>query len=412
MATNNGKKQSKNTTSKSTKQGKVMTSGKSKKKTSANQVMENLGSIKAKFSLTRVLIFVVISVLLCSAFFVFKTDIDFFLNGKNKKVDLATQQGLMVHYLDVGQADCIVIELPDNKKMLIDAGIEKNQNVMIDYINKNVFNLPSENKVFDYVLLTHSDADHCGGMAKIFDEYQVNKVFRPKIYINNTDDKAKDTTISASATVKVATSNIYKKTIDKMYAEPNCEVYFTDISLLNSSLKICASDSQNYYEFEFYTPNEDYYDEVNSFSPIMTLKYNGKTFMFTGDSTNTSEGEALEKPLPKVDVLKVGHHGSNTGSMIQFLRKIEPTYSIILVGKGNSYGHPTDRTLGNLKQVGSTVYRTDINKNIVAIVDEAGKLNIVLDISNYINPYLLLAGVEIVIAILCFAIQKGRKVKI
>ena len=272
------------------------------------------------FSISRLIVFLVISAILCGAFFIFKNDIDKAINGKDilTSVDTLSHDGLLVHYIDVGQADCIAIEFPDGKKMLIDSGSTDSTKQMVSYINKNIFDQPD---VMD---------------------------------------------------------------------------------LMNTTQKICASTTDNYYEFEFYSPTKNVYNNVNTYSPIMTLTYSEKVFMFTGDATTASETEALESNLPKVDVLKVGHHGSTTSSSQKFLNKILPTYAIIQVGKDNSYGHPKQEIVDRLTNIGARIYRTDINQNIVAVVDGSGSLMVVADIGNKINVIYFLLGAEIIVVYFSF----------
>lgn len=360
-----------------------------------------------RFSVNRLIIFIVLSIIFVSAFFIFKSDLDRLINGKDilTSVSELDHDGLMVHYIDVGQADCIAIELPDNKKMLIDSGRIESADQMVNYINKNVFDEPNEEKVFDYVLLTHSDADHCGGMVRIFEEYQVNNVYRPQIYISEAD-RLKDDYASTNGLIRG--TKIYTNTINSMYAEPNCNVYFTVLDLMNSTQKISTTD----YEFIFYSPTKNYYkNDVNTYSPIFTLTYHEKVFMFTGDATTISEAEALKNNLPKVDVLKVGHHGSDTSSSEKFLNEILPTYSIIQVGKGNKYGHPTQIVLNRLAYINSKVYRTDINQNIIAVVSTYGELSIFADVGNKIEVIYLLLGVELIAVYFCFFVSYTSKNK-
>lgn len=362
------------------------------------------------FNLNRLIVFVALTVVFVGAYFILYDKLDQMLNnGKSitTNIPVSLDDGLMVHYVDVGQGDCIVIELPDDKKMLIDAGTSSSENKMISYINSNVFD-SGEEKVFDYVLLTHSDADHCGGMARIFSEYQVNCVFRPQIYINS-QDKAKDK--NAGSTVSTVITNTYTSVVNAMYSEPNCEVYFTDITLMNSTQKICAETSSNYYEFVFYSPTKSYYQEVNCYSPIMALFYNQKVLMFTDDATTDNEQEAINIGLPKVDVLKVGHHGSTTSTSEEFLKVILPTYAVIQVGANNSYNHPKNQILTRLNKINATIYRTDIHQNIVAVVDADGTLTMYSDIGNKIKVEFLLAGAEIILIYFCFFVKYKENFK-
>lgn len=289
---------------------------------------------KIYFSTARILVFIILSLLVVGGGFVYKPQIENLLGGKTiedykQSIDY---NGLVVHYIDVGQADCIFLELPDGKTMLIDAGEADSANQMITYIEENIFNRITDREI-DYCLLTHSDADHCGGMPTIFENYQVNNVFRPQIYIN-IEDKLKDENAYESIN-EYKDTKIYSKTINAMYNEPNCNVYFTVKNLMNTTNKISGGSGEDYYEFYFYTPNKNYYKTVNDYSPIMTLTYKGKVLMFTGDATTTVENEIINLDLPRVDILKVGHHGSTTSSGKKFLDKILPIYSIIQVGKDN-----------------------------------------------------------------------------
>ena len=316
-------------------------------------------------------IFLLLTIATLGVCLYFQTPIEKIINGRDIQTDEKSidYSGLVIHYIDVGQGDAIALEFPDNKKMLIDAGKQKSSSQLISYLNSKVFK-NGENE-FEYVLLTHSDEDHIGGMKTVFNTYQVNKVYRPQIYTDALD-KAKDA--FAPEKSKNVTTLIYTTTIETIYAEPNCNVYFNELALMNSSQKICGGEGDTYYEFTFYTPNDSYYDNVNDFSPIMKLTYKNKTFLFTGDATTLGEDEALKNGIGKVDVLKVGHHGSTTSSGQKFIERVQPTYAMIEVGKDNSYGHPKTEILNRLDYYGVKVFRTDTNKSIVANVNGEGSL--------------------------------------
>ena len=358
---------------------------------------------KIYFSLAKVLTFLILSAIVIGCGFVYKPQIESLFGGKeiSSNQNSIDYDGLVVHYIDVGQADCIFIELPDGKTMLIDAGDTDGTEQMTTYIDDNIFNRITDKKI-DYCLLTHSDSDHCGGMATIFAKYQVNNAFRPQIYVNETD-KLKDE--NSPAEVEYKNTIVYSKTISSMYNEPNCNVYFTTATLMNTSQKICGASGDDYYEFYFYTPTKNSYKKVNDYSPIMTLTYKGKVLMFTGDATTTVESEALEQTLPKVDVLKVGHHGSTTSSGKTFLKKILPTYSVIQVGKDNSYGHPKQVILQRLNEINSQVYRTDENGTVIANVSQNGNLIILCVKASKFNVIYLIIGLELVLVYFCFAVR-------
>ena len=106
------------------------------------------------------------------------------------------------------------------------------------------------------------------------------------------------------------------------------------------------------------------YDNENDNSNVIYTELDDYKFMFMGDASSTTEHEILnEYNLPNIDVLKVGHHGSNTSSSKEFIEEINPKYSIISVGKNNRYGHPNKEVLENLKK--SKIYRTDKQGSIM-----------------------------------------------
>lgn len=354
------------------------------------------------FSITRFCVFVLLSALMLGISFYFRTQIESIINGRELQTNEQSidYSGLVIHYIDVGQGDAIAIEFPDNKKMLIDAGKERNVSKLTTYLDSKVFD--NEENEFEYVLMTHSDEDHVGGMAKIFEKYQVNNVFRPQIYIS-AEDESNDMNAPSKATI--VTSSIYSKVINAVYNEPNCQQYFTVLSLMNSTQKICGGIGETYYEFVFYSPKLSFYSSVNDYSPIMMLTYRGKTFLFTGDATKLAETEAIANGVDKVDILKVGHHGSNTSSCQEFLNAVRPNYAIIQVGADNSYGHPTSAVLDRLQSCGAKILRTDINQSIVANVNSTGELFILTNISDKVSIFYFIGGAEMVILYFCFCVN-------
>lgn len=354
------------------------------------------------FTLLRFCVFLIVSAIMFGVCLYFKTPLESIINGSaiqtnEQNIDY---DGLLIHYIDVGQGDAIAIEFPDNKKMLIDAGKGQNVSQLTTYLDSKVFE-NGENE-FDYVLMTHSDEDHVGGMPTIFEKYQINAVFRPQIYIS-AEDESND--IYAPSSAKLVTTAIYTKTITAVYNEPNCTQYFTVLSLMNTTQKICGGAGEDYYEFEFYSPNLANYKSVNDFSPIMKLTYKQKTFLFTGDATTTAESEAIKNGVGKVDVLKVGHHGSNTSSGQDFIDTVKPSYAIIEVGADNSYGHPTEKVIERLQNCGAKILRTDINQSIIANVGLSGELIIVTNVSDKISIWYFVCGVEAVIIYFSFFVD-------
>jgi competence protein ComEC len=122
-------------------------------------------------------------------------------------------------------------------------------------------------------------------------------------------------------------------------------------------------------------PNSASYDDLNNYSIVLKLTYNGKSFIFTGDAEVDSEEEILAKGYDlKADVLKVGHHGSTSSTSDEFLAAVSPEYAVICVGVDNTYGHPHQETLDKLNTEGIKIYRTDLSGGTIQFVVDGDQL--------------------------------------
>ena len=244
----------------------------------------------------------------------------------------APQAKLTAHYLDVGQGDSELIQLPNGKTMLIDAGeAEAGDRIVADLKALGVTKL-------DYVVATHPHADHIGGMPKVLASFPVGAV-----YLSN-----------ATATTQTYKNFIaaVKKSGAPAYVVRAGAAIFTDEG--GAAAAVVA-------------PNSDSYDDLNNYSVVIRLTYGSRAFLFTGDAEALSEGEITANV--QADVLKVGHHGSSSSTSAAFLKKVAPKYAVIEVGAGNDYGHPTQQTLQRLAGVGAAVYRTDLNGTVTMVCD-------------------------------------------
>lgn len=365
-------------------------------------------STKYHFSKIGIIVFLVVCALSITIGFAFKSPIEKLLNASNTSVGQTTQtidyDGLMVHFVDVGQGDCIAIRFPDNKTMLIDAGPASSKTQMIDYLNNNFFK--DKPKTFDYLLLTHSDEDHCGGMLAICESYQVSKIYRPMVFYNYNGQKEE----TDKSSPKYCTTKVYYDTIMAFKNETE-NIVLTDVTTCNGAEKI---DGGNYY-FDFYSPKKTTTSvKMNDFSPIMVLNYNGKKLMFTGDATTSGEENDVLDTVPKVDLLKVGHHGSRYSSSEEFLAKTKPSVAVIQCGEGNKYNHPHSETVIRLNYISADIYRTDQNGNIIVNVSTDAQLNIYLDKINdnyVIKVEYIIGGIILLSASLCFGVRLKIKDK-
>lgn len=242
--------------------------------------------------------------------------------------------GLMVHFLDVGQADSILIQTPDGKNMLIDAGNRDDGDFVVGYLKKNKV------KKIDVVIGTHPHEDHIGAMAQVIRSFDVDKIYLPNT-INNTK------------TFEDMLLAIKGKGLKINRAKGGMEIPFSN----DAKVMVLA-------------PNGEKYEDLNNYSVVVKITYKNNSFLFAGDAEKTSEEEMIKKGYDlHADVLKIGHHGSTSSTSQEFLKRVSPKYAVIMVGANNDYGHPHKKTLDLLKKNDIKIYRTDINGTIVMVSD-------------------------------------------
>ena len=243
----------------------------------------------------------------------------------------AFTEELKVHFIDVGQADSILIQLPNEQTMLVDGGNSVDANTIMGYLLSH--NITS----IDYLIATHPHADHIGGLPAIIDSMDIQNVYMPR---------------------KSHTTQTFERLIDSI------EQKGLQINDAKSGVSILSIPG---LEIDIIAPVSDNYRELNDFSAVVKITYLSTAFLLMGDAGALSEGEITADV--SADVLKVGHHGSVTSTSDAFLRKVSPSYAVIFVGKGNSYGHPDDVILSRLNDAGIGIYRTDLQGTIVFTSD-------------------------------------------
>lgn len=254
-------------------------------------------------------------------------------NGKLNK----SQQTLKVTFLDVGQADSILIQIPNGKNIMIDAGNNEDAEMITSYLKKQGI------RRLDVVIGTHPHEDHIGSLDKVIQTFDIGQVIMPKVTTN-------------TQTYKEVLTAIQDKGLKIKEAKAGLKLELGSMDA--ASPQISA---------EILAPKSSKYEDMNNYSAVLRLVYGQNTFLFTGDAEEVSENELLASSSSlKADVLKVGHHGSNSSTTPEFLKKVSPKYAVISVGKDNTYGHPASSTLNRLKNAGVRVYRTDELGMIVA----------------------------------------------
>ena len=244
-----------------------------------------------------------------------------------------------IYFLNVGQGDSELLALPGNVKVLIDGGPNKNVIYELEKVLK-----PTD-RYIDLVILTHSEADHLTGLIDVFKRHRVG------VFIFNGR-------LATSAAFKELTKIIGQREIPIVILSEGDK-----IARLKDKIIVIAPDKNNLGS-----------SELNDTTLVLKLESQGISVLFTGDIGKDIEKSLLGKYGNELnsDILKVAHHGSKYSSSPEFLKIAAPKLAIIEVGK-NSYGHPTSEVLSRLANIGSQVFRTDLNGTLKLILKE-GKI--------------------------------------
>jgi len=249
----------------------------------------------------------------------------------------APGDGLTVHFIDVGQGDCELIEAQGHF-LLIDAGERGNEDKVIKYLRSQGV------EALDYVVATHPHSDHMGGLAYgVLEAFPVGTVIAPRFSPENTP-----TTLTYEKFLDCVTELVAAGTKAE-YARPGKTYPLGEASF--TILGPLKEDGKNY----------------NNDSVVLRVEYQNSAALFMGDAEKKVESALLKEwgEGLRADLLKAGHHGSKTSSNEDFLYIVEPSDVVISCGVGNSYGHPHREVLDRCRAYGIRVSRTDIEGNIV-----------------------------------------------
>jgi competence protein ComEC len=249
-----------------------------------------------------------------------------------------------VTFFDIGQGDAALIRFNNGKKMLVDCGADRK------ILAKLGRALPFYDRTIDYLLATHPDLDHYGGCVDVLKNYKVKEII-----INGRKKE----------------SDPYWRAWDRAVKnEPGAIVKIIDRpqvwTISSSTLEFLSPDSSLVLNVGS--------DDNNNYSIVFRLKNERTSFLFTGDMEEALEKALVHKycsassttcPALQADILKVGHHGSDSSSGENFLNLVHLQTAIISVGKNNRYGHPSLRVLKKLQRVGAEILRTDLKGDIV-----------------------------------------------
>ncbi len=243
------------------------------------------------------------------------------------------EAGLILHFIDVGQGDCTLLE-SKGKFALIDAGERVQSSKVVSYLSS----LGVEE--LDFIISTHPHSDHCGGLADVIRNFETEVLICPDVYTE---------------------SSIWENVLDAAdehgvtYETPEPYEFY---QLGEATITVLSPSS------------EAVYSNLNDYSIVCMAEYGNASVMLTGDAEKTVERELVRSSYDlSADILKCGHHGSSTSSCSEFLSAVNPSAAIITCGENNDYGHPHKETTAALDLRGIPYWRTDKQGDIVVTTD-------------------------------------------
>ncbi|MFV0502865.1 MAG: ComEC/Rec2 family competence protein [Lachnospirales bacterium] len=255
----------------------------------------------------------------------------FLLANLLDKKENVPSNDLEVHYINVGQGDSELI-IDKDKVLLIDGGENSEEDLMISYLSSKGI------EEIDYIIATHPHSDHIGGLDAVINNFSVKNIIM-------TDD------ISTTRTYENLLDAINKNNVNIIQATVNNE-YTLDTAM-----------------FKILGPTKKF-DDLNDNSIYIRLIYGNAEFLFTGDGEKAAENELINNNVNiSADVLKVGHHGSNTSSSSEFLDLVNPKIAVISCEKNNEYGHPHKEVMERLNKRNIKIYRTDTQGDVIVYTD-------------------------------------------
>ena len=241
-----------------------------------------------------------------------------------------TSANVTIKFIDVGQGEAILIALPE-KTMLIDAGPTGSAPKIAQVLQEL-----GRDKI-DYLVATHPDEDHIGGMADVISSTQIGTIYAP--------NKTNNTATYRKFLTAIQNNNL-------------------QITLAEAGTIIDQTDS---YKLEILWPKKDAnFPDTNDYSIIIKLTVGNKMFLFTGDAPTNA---ILNSNPGHIDVLKLSHHGSRTGTTEVLIHKLSPTYAVLSYAVDNSYGHPMQSVLNALRKHSVEVWGTGANGTITITCD-------------------------------------------
>ena len=285
------------------------------------------------FSLIVPLICILITVLVYSGSRIFD-----YINQKTSS-NAVSEDSDFVRFIDVGQGDCTLI-YSNGKTALIDTGTVVSSNDVCKELKDIGI------KDIDVMMISHLHSDHTGGIERITEDFKVKNLILPEL---STFSEGMSAAQNAINSVTSSGGGVYNA------------VQGMNFDVGNFEITVLAAYSD---------------DEENNRSIFAMAQIEGRKFLFTGDAETEVEKQLVEEGLNlECDVLKVGHHGSNTSSSKAFLDKVKPKNAAISVGVDNSYGHPHNEVINRFKSMNTEIFRTDKSGSLTFYVKD-GKISV------------------------------------
>ncbi|NLI14110.1 ComEC/Rec2 family competence protein [Pelotomaculum propionicicum] len=237
---------------------------------------------------------------------------------------------LKVHFIDVGQGDAILVQLPDGRNMLIDAAARESESTVMGYLRERGVDR------IDFIVGTHPHEDHIGSLDAVIKNFKTGEVIMPEVTTNT-----------------------------RVFYDLLQVIKERGLSIKKARAGVSIFENSG-LSAKLLAPQATEYESLNNYSAVIFLKYQDVAFLLTGDAESESEKEMLAAGCDvKAQVLKVSHHGSSSSTTAKFLQAVSPSYAVISVGAGNDYNHPHPAVLDRLARSGAVTLRTDQQGTIV-----------------------------------------------
>ncbi|SFI23735.1 competence protein ComEC [Tindallia magadiensis] len=255
-------------------------------------------------------------------------------NGTSEKTPIAAEGTLIVHFIDVGQGDATLIQTPGGKTLLMDAGDNGQGDHVVGYLKALGID------TIDALIFTHPHADHIGGGPEVVRAFDIGALYMPKVsHTTQTFENLLLAIEEKGLRVKTAKAGI------ALELDPALETMMIG-------------------------PHSETYDNLNDYSASIRMVHGSNALVITGDAEETAELEMVNSGMDiSANLLRVGHHGSSSSSIPEFLQAVDPDYGVISLGADNRYGHPHQEVIQRLQEGNIEIYRTDQQSTIIAVSD-------------------------------------------